>query len=61
MTILKLVPWHKTCMGGESRLSKDGLILEINIPSRCLENIGMFPVLLFVCSHVCVCRYLCVP
>lgn len=37
---------------GESRISKDGLILDINTFARCLENVDLFSGLLFVCSCV---------
>lgn len=44
-------------MDGESRISKDGRILEINTFSRCLENVGFFSVLLFF--RVFLCAYHC--
>lgn len=43
---------------GESRISEDGLILDINTFARCLENVDLFSRLLFTGSCVCISVFL---
>lgn len=57
MSTLKLA--QMSDVSGTSQTSPDELILEMSTPSRCLENVPLISVLLFVCSCMSICAFLC--